>query len=162
MIAFILMCLLAVFIGIVAVRTAAFKPKPQPAVSNETVSFDRDAATDALAQMIRCKTVSRWDHQLEDSEEFEKFIALLPQLYPHVFSVCEFQQLPDRALLFRWPGKQAGDPAVMMAHYDVVPVNEENWEKPPFDGIIETMSSGAAEPWIPNPPSTVFSLPPTI
>ena len=50
---------------------------------------------------------------------------------------CEFRQLPDRALLLRWPGKAPGDVAVMMAHYDVVPVNEDAWDKPPFDGILE-------------------------
>ena len=135
--AFILMCLLAIFIGVVAARTAYFKPKPQPETVNDPVSFDKDAAVDALAKMIRCKTISYYDHSLENDAEFEKFIALLPQLYPHVFETCEFQQLPDRALLFRWPGKQDGNPAVLMAHYDVVPVNEENWDKPPFDGIIE-------------------------
>jgi carboxypeptidase PM20D1 len=74
---------------------------------------------------------------LEDDREFEKLISLLPSLYPRVFDVCSVRQLPDRALLLRWPGKHHGDPAVMMAHYDVVPVNEENWDKPPFAGIIE-------------------------
>ena len=137
MIPFILMCLLAIFIGVVAARTASFKPKPQPVVSEETVSFDANAATDALAQLIRCKTISYSDPTLEDNAEFDKLIALLPQLYPNVFRTCSFQQLPDRALLFRWPGKTPGKPAVMMAHYDVVPVNEDNWDKPPFDGIIE-------------------------
>ena len=137
MIISLLLLLLAVFIGIVAVRTVRFTPKPQPETSNETVSFDKDASVDALAHMIRCKTISRWDSALEDHAEFEKLIALLPKLYPHVFETCEFQQLPDRALLFRWPGKQAGNPSVLMAHYDVVPVNEENWDKPPFDAILE-------------------------
>ena len=132
-----LLILLAAFIGIIAVRTVRFTPKPQPKTSNESVSFDKDASVDALAQLIRCKTVSRWDQELEDHAEFEKLIALLPKLYPHVFETCDFQQLPDRALLFRWSGKQSGNPSVLMAHYDVVPVNEENWDKPPFDAIIE-------------------------
>ena len=46
-------------------------------------------------------------------------------------------RLPDRGLLFRWEGKNPGDPAVLMAHYDVVPVEEENWTKPAFDALIE-------------------------
>ena len=137
MIGSLILIVLAVLIGVIALRTARFTPKPQPEPSGETVSFDNAAAADALAQMIRCKTISYYDHSLEDEAEFEKLMALLPKLYPHVFETCKFQQLPDRALLFRWSGKQAGNPAVLMAHFDVVPVNEENWDKPAFEGIIE-------------------------
>jgi len=136
-IGYLILAALAVFVTVIAVRTARFTPKPQPAASEETVSFDQDAAVDALAQLVRCKTISYYDHSLEDDAEFEKLIALLPKLYPHVFEICSCERLPDRALLFRWPGKQPGKPSVMMAHYDVVPVNEENWDKPPFEAIIE-------------------------
>ena len=137
MIGYIILAALAVFLVVIAVRTAAFKPKAQPQISNEEITFDKDAAVESLATLIKFKTISYSDHSLEDDAEFEKLIASLPELYPNVFKACEFQQLPDRALLFRWPGKTAGDPAVLMAHYDVVPVNEENWEKPPFAAIIE-------------------------
>ena len=129
--------ILAVFVAVILVRTVRFTPKPQPTLSEETVEFDKDAAVEALSQLVRCKTVSYNDHSLEDETEFEKLIQLLPTLYPKVFQVCEFQQLPDRALLFRWPGKTPGDPAVLMAHYDVVPVNEDKWDKPPFAAILE-------------------------
>lgn len=137
MIGYWILAVLAAFIAVVAVRTVRFRPKLQPAVTKEEIVFDKDAAVDSLAQLVRCKTVSYNDHSLEDEGEFQKLISLLPTLYPNVFATCTFRQLPDRALLFRWPGKQAGDPAVMMAHYDVVPVNEEKWDKPPFAGIIE-------------------------
>ena len=133
----ILLGIFCAFIAVIAVRTVRFRPKPQPPISNEEVSFDQAAAVDALAQLVRCKTISYNDHSLEDDGEFDKLIRLLPDLYPRVFDVCSVTQLPDRGLLMRWPGKKDGDPAVMMAHYDVVPVNEENWEKPPFAGIIE-------------------------
>ena len=91
----------------------------------------------ALAELVKCRTVSYNDPSMEDDAEFEKLIGSLPTLYPRVWEVCSLTRLPDRGLLFRWPGKQDQAPSVMMAHYDVVPVNEENWKKPPFDAIIE-------------------------
>ena len=124
-------------LAVILIRTLRFTPKPQPAVSMEPADFDKNAAVDALAQLVRCKTVSYNDPSLEDDGEFRKLIDLLPTLYPQVFSCCTLQELPHRALLLKWPGKTPGDPAVLMAHYDVVPVNEENWDKPPFAGIIE-------------------------
>ena len=133
----ILLGILAAFAAVILVRTLRFTPKPQPALSEETVPFDKDAAVEALRQLVRCRTVSYNDPALEEDAEFEKLISLLPSLYPNVFAACEFTRLPDRALLFRWPGVEPGDPAVLMAHYDVVPVNEENWDKPPFEAIIE-------------------------
>ena len=137
MVGLIILGIVLVFIAVIALRTLRFTPKPQPVLSDEEVVFDKDAAVSALQQLVRCKTVSYNDHSLEEEEEFRKLIDLLPRLYPNVFQACTFRELPDRALLFHWKGKAAGDAAVMMAHYDVVPVNEENWEKPPFEGIIE-------------------------
>lgn len=137
MIGSLILAVLVVFAGVILIRTLRFTPKPQPNVSQETVEFDHDKCAEDLARLIRCKTVSNYDPALEDNAEFEKLIALLPELYPQVYAACSCQQLPDRALLFRWPGKTPGDPAVLMAHYDVVPANAEKWDKPPFDGIVE-------------------------
>lgn len=137
MFGYIFLGLVAVFLAVILIRAALFRPKSQPATGVAAVSFDKDAAVSALASLIRCKTVSYNDPSLEDDGEFEKLIASLPGLYPRVFDVCSVNRLPDRGLLLRWPGKQHGDPAVMMAHYDVVPVDEEKWDKPPFAAIIE-------------------------
>ena len=128
---------LIVFLAVILIRAAAFKPKAQPKADATPVDFDKNAAVDALRELVICKTVSYMDPALEDDAEFEKLIAKLPTLYPYVFEVCEFTRLPDRGLLFRWKGKTEGAPAVMMAHYDVVPVDESGWDKPAFDGVIE-------------------------
>ena len=132
-----LLGLLALFLAVILIRAAMFKPKPQAPVSQEPVSFDKDAAVRSLRELVRCRTVSYDDPTLEDDGEFEKLIALLPTLYPRVFDVCSVRQLPGRALLFRWPGKSDAAPSVLMAHYDVVPADESKWEKPPFEGVIE-------------------------
>lgn len=125
------------FLAVIIIRALNFKPKAQPAISERDESFDTDRAVDNLCRLVKCKTVSYRDSSLEDNAEFEKLIAMLPELYPNVHKVCKFTQLPDRALLFCWKGKSSSSPAVMMAHYDVVPVNEELWDVPAFAAIIK-------------------------
>ena len=98
--------------------------------------FDRDAAVAALGALVRCRTVSYTDHSLEDEGEFEKLLALLPQLYPNVYAACSLQTFPDRGVLFIWKGRSEGAPAVLMAHFDVVPVEPEKWERDPFGAEI--------------------------
>jgi len=133
----ILLILILALISVILIRTFLFTPKPQPEVSDEVISFDGDKAIENLRELVRCKTVSFKDSSLEDDSEFQKLIARLPYLYPNVFSKCSFSELPDRALLFKWEGKNHSEPTVLMAHYDVVPVDEKAWEKPPFEAILE-------------------------
>lgn len=128
---------IAVVLAVLVIRALLFNPKPQKQAEREQISFDKQAAIDALQKLVQCKTISSYDPAQEDEGEFQKLIDLLPGLYPKVFEVCTLQQFPGRAMLFRWPGKSEENPSVMMSHYDVVPVNEAGWDKPPFAGIIE-------------------------
>lgn len=138
MIGWIIVGICIVFIAVILIRTLLFKPAPQKKHEVEPVTFDGDAAVENLRQLIRCKTVSRADASLEDDAEFDKLISLLPELYPHVWQNCPLQRFDGRGLLFHWKGSDgSGEPAVLMAHYDVVPVEEQAWDKPPFEGIIE-------------------------
>ena len=134
---FIIPAIIVIFIAIIVIRTLIFTPKASVEVSEKEINFEKDAAVESLRELVRCKTVSFKDSTLEDNKEFEKLINKLPFLYPNVFKVCSLETLPDRALLFKWSGKEQGDAAVMMAHYDVVPVNEDMWDKPPFEAILE-------------------------
>ena len=129
--------ILLVLIAVILARTLMFTPPRREEKTFEDIQQDPDAAVRNLSELVRCKTVSNEDPALEDDAEFEKLIALLPTLYPSVWKTCPLQRFEGRGLLFHWRGKTDGDPAVLMAHYDVVPVEEENWRKPPFEAVIE-------------------------
>ncbi len=132
-----LLLLVLGFLAVILIRTLRFRPKKGGAVAVEPVSVDLDRATDCLAQLVRCRTVSYRDKSKEDDAEFERLLALLPTLYPNVAKACELKRFEGRAILYRWQGKSAESPTVLMAHYDVVPAEAEAWEKPPFAGILE-------------------------
>lgn len=95
-----------------------------------------------LSRMIQLPTVSA---ELDErgSAPFEDFVALIAELYPLVHAELTLERHTDFGLLFRWEGRrQAADgPLLLMAHYDVVPVDESDaWTHPPFAGVIENGS----------------------
>jgi hypothetical protein len=68
----IILGLVAVFLGVILVRAALFNPKPQKESEVAAIRFDRDAAVHALAQLVQCRTVSHVDHEKEDEAEFAR------------------------------------------------------------------------------------------
>ena len=91
-----------------------------------------DPAVERLRAMIRVPTVSRMAPALADDAEFARFRALLAELYPLVHSRLELDVVGGGTLLFRWAGRSPGAPAVLMAHYDVVPADEPRWTHDAF------------------------------
>src|SRR6218665_2476765 len=86
--------------------------------------------------MIQLPTVSA---ELDErgSTPFEEFVSLIAEQYPLVHEHLSLQRPTDLGLLFHLRGPGDGDPLVLMAHYDVVPVDEsDDWTHPPFDGVI--------------------------
>ncbi len=129
--------LIALFFAVVIIRTVRFKPKKLSAADETPVNFDRERAANNLAELVRCKTVSRYDSRDEDDAEFDKLISKLPSLYPNVYKSCSLKTFDGRALLYKWEGKEHTRPAVFMAHYDVVPTVDADWSVDPFAGIIK-------------------------
>lgn len=137
MIWLILLVLFAVWIAILCIRAAHLKPGALPTEPAPETEFDRNKAVQDLQKLIRFRTVSYEDSSLEDPRQFEQLIASLPALFPNVHKTCTFTMPGPRSLVFHWKGKSHDKPGVLMAHFDVVPVDESGWSKPAFEGIIE-------------------------
>lgn len=87
-----------------------------------------------LSKMIQVETVSvRCELNLH---KFEKFQAVLKELFPNVFNTMEAHTF-DGALLLKWKAKNPkADPILFMSHQDVVEATGD-WKYPPFSGEIK-------------------------
>ena len=103
---------------------------------NNMPRVDPDGAARRLSALIRKRTVSSRDESAIDWTEFEAFRELLPELYPETHRALELTIVGGHAMLYRWKGRATGEPLVLMAHYDVVPANDEGWERPAFSGDL--------------------------
>jgi carboxypeptidase PM20D1 len=105
-----------------------------PVATSVTV---RSGIAERLSRLVQLPTVSAEEEQ-RGAEPFEALVALLDELYPLVAERLPRELITERGLLYRWPGEDStADPVVLMAHYDVVPVDESDaWSHPPFGGVI--------------------------
>ncbi|MFB4349202.1 M20/M25/M40 family metallo-hydrolase [Microbacterium sp. CR_7] len=102
------------------------------------VTDPRPGIADRLSRVIQLPTVSAELDQ-RGMQPFEDFVALLRELYPLTHESLTVERHTDLGLLFHWRGSlgRSDEPVVLMAHYDVVPVDEsDDWTHPPFDGVI--------------------------
>lgn len=137
MIGLIIVSVILLLILIIVIRGLAFVPKTGNIVRGTEIKTNKDKIVDDMVAMIQCKTVSNRDENLVDRREFTKFENLLKERFPLLFEKSEFLKIGKTGLLFHIKGRFDDKPSVCMAHYDVVPVEEEGWSKPAFEGIIE-------------------------
>ena len=129
--------ILVILIGVILIRAVLFKPEMLEPVAAEPIELDEDKIVKDMVDMIRCKTVSNRDEALVARAEFARFEDLLKERFPVIHEKCQFEKVGKTGLVYYLPGKSSEKPSVCMAHYDVVPVEEEGWNKPAFEGLIE-------------------------
>lgn len=109
------------------------------------MSADNAASIARFRELLQIPTVSHADEGLIDWEPFDRLLDAVVRLYPALHAVLEREVVDGHSLLYRWPGSRGGaDPLVLMAHLDVVPVVEQEWDLPPFAAEIAGEGADAA------------------
>ncbi|QNO26672.1 M20 family peptidase [Sphingopyxis sp. OPL5] len=138
------LAIVAIIAGTVAVRTATFEPANIADGSDVRLAavpaYDLDAAVAHLSAAAQFLTISHQDPAENQIAEWDKLHAWLAATYPATHGTMTRTILPNRTLVYHWPGSDpALAPIIVMAHQDVVPVTagtEKDWKYPPFAGTI--------------------------
>ncbi|WP_331502257.1 M20/M25/M40 family metallo-hydrolase [Nocardioides sp.] len=96
-----------------------------------------DRAVAKLQALVRIPSVSDRDTSRVEAAVFDRLHAELRTSFPLLHERLELTRVYTHGLLFRWPGRAADKPVVLMAHLDVVPVDDSApWQHPAFGAEI--------------------------
>lgn len=138
--------LLLIFVAIVIIVTIALintsKYKGgipvKPALAQTAIS---DSAIRHMSEAVQIKTISYADSLPVDTAEYLRFRAFLERAYPLVNAKLPRQIFNEFSYVYKWEGTNKSlAPYVIMAHLDVVPVEEatiSKWSVPPFSGAVK-------------------------
>ncbi|HUX12733.1 MAG TPA: M20/M25/M40 family metallo-hydrolase [Spirochaetia bacterium] len=90
-------------------------------------------AVDRFRQAIRFATVTPGESEQGAALLLDQFQEFLAVSYPSFHAAAERTSLGSFGVTYRWPGlKRDLRPVLLVAHYDVVPVEASKWSHPPF------------------------------
>ena len=92
-IVWILLAALAVLAAVVIFRTVKFVPPVEEPGVEDPIDLDHDKIVQDMVDMIRCKTVSYYEEEKMDMEEFRKFQKLLEERFPLVNQAAELPHI---------------------------------------------------------------------
>ncbi len=132
--------LLALLIAMMAVNTVFKRPAKTSAAKAELPELNADKLAEHLGGMIRFKTVTADSMERFDRAAFLGLHEYLEQTYPRLHTAVEKEIVNEYSLLYKWNGTGSEQkPWLMMAHMDVVPVDERTadlWAYPAFSGAV--------------------------
>lgn len=99
------------------------------------------AAVQHLSEAIKIQTISFDDTvKTTDNSHFDSLIGFLRQTYPNVFAVLKDTLIGGKNLILKWEGTKPDLlPAILYAHMDVVPVEQNTlneWKHDAFGGDV--------------------------
>ena len=100
-----------------------------------------DSAVRHFQRAIGFKTISYGESSLFDSTQFLGFRKFLETAYPNMHDQLSREVVAGYSLMYKWEGKnQSLKPIVLMAHQDVVPIEESTksmWTVDAFAGTVK-------------------------
>ncbi|HWB64352.1 MAG TPA: M20/M25/M40 family metallo-hydrolase, partial [Chitinophagales bacterium] len=134
--------LLVALIALLLFNTFTFKSKQVAQAGAAPIEFPTDpAAVEHLSKAISIPTISYDDTtKMQGNGVFDSFLVFLQNSYPNVFNTLKDTIIGGRNILLKWEGTDASlKPAVLYAHIDVVPIEQNSlnqWKHGSFSGDV--------------------------
>jgi carboxypeptidase PM20D1 len=129
--------ILVILFSTIAVNTLLFKSR-QLTVTKASNPVNADEVANRLSGALKFKTVSYEDQSKYDYQQFTLFQEYLEKTFPLVHAKLEKKLINKYSVLYIWKGSDANkEPALFIAHQDVVPAEKKGWAYDPFGGEID-------------------------
>ncbi len=130
----------SVTVAVMAWNTVKLPAPAAPATAAKLPDIDTAGSGQRLSGAIRIATVSYEDRASIDTRQLDALADYLQKSFPKVHASLKRERVGGGSLLFTWSGKDPqAKPILLLAHMDVVPVEEgteKQWTHAPFSGDI--------------------------